>query len=197
MIQLLKSNQIEIITTQRMTTAFLVVVVLFLLIACNAKETEFTGAVADRSAIPQLHATDVSTVVSDSGITRYRINTPQWDVYDKASQPYSEFPAGVRLERFDEQLNVDANVHSNYAKFYEREQLWELKGNVRATNIQGELFETELLFWDQRKELIYSDSLIKITTAEYIIIGVGFESNQEMTRYAVKQTQYVLPVKDE
>ncbi|MCE1156782.1 MAG: LPS export ABC transporter periplasmic protein LptC, partial [Bacteroidales bacterium] len=112
-------------------------------------------------------------------------------------QPYWEFPVGIHLERFDEQLNVDANVHCLYARFYEREQLWELKGKVRATNIQGELFETELLFWDQRMEKIYSDSLIKITTAEYIIIGMGFDSNQEMTKYNVRQTQYVFPVQDE
>jgi|ThiBio_inoc_biof_1041523.scaffolds.fasta_scaffold01144_5 LPS export ABC transporter protein LptC len=181
----------------RMTTALLVVVVLFSFISCGSKDTELAEAVSDRATLPQLHAQAITTVISDSGITRYRINTPQWDIFDKAAQPYWEFPVGIHLERFDEQLNVDANVHCLYARFYEREQLWELKGKVRATNIQGELFETELLFWDQRMEKIYSDSLIKITTAEYIIIGMGFDSNQEMTKYNVRQTQYVFPVQDE
>jgi LPS export ABC transporter protein LptC len=180
-----------------MTTAFWVVVVLFSLQACARNEKEFIAAVEDRSVIPQLHVRDVTTVVSDSGITRYRINTPQWDIYDKAIQPYWEFPAGVHLERFDENLIVDANVHSLYAKYHERDQLWELKGNVRATNIQGELFETELLFWNQRTERIYSDSLIKITKPEYIIIGVGFESNQEMTQYQLRQTRYVISVDED
>ncbi|MPM84714.1 Lipopolysaccharide export system protein LptC [bioreactor metagenome] len=146
--------------------------------------------------MPRLHALQVTTVISDSGITRYRINTPQWDIYDKSNQPYWEFPAGVHFERFDEQLNVDANIHCEYAKFLENEQLWELKGNVRATNIQGELFETEHLFWNQRAEKIYSDSLIKITQANYIITGKGFESNQEMTRYQVKNTTGVIPVQE-
>jgi LPS export ABC transporter protein LptC len=181
----------------RMTTALLVVVVLFSFSSCGSKDTELTDAIGDRATLPQLHAREITTVVSDSGITRYRINTPQWDIFDKASQPYWEFPAGIHLERFDEQLAVDANVHCLYARFYEREQLWQLKGNVRATNIQGELFETELLFWDQRMEKIYSDSLIKITTPEYIIIGVGFDSNQEMTKYNVRQTQYVIPVQED
>ena len=191
------TNQFTTTLYKRMTTALLVVVVLFSMNACMSGETDFTDAVEDRAQIPQVHATDVTTVVSDSGITRYRINTPQWDVFDKAEQPYWEFPAGIHLERFDEQLKIDANVHALYAKFLEREQLWELKGKVRATNIQGELFETEQLFWNQRSEIIYSDSLIKITTAEYIIVGVGFESNQNMTRYSVKQTQYIFPVQEE
>ncbi len=180
-----------------MTTAFWVVVVLFSLTACNSKEPVLAEAISDRAAMPYLHATDITTVVSDSGITRYRINTPQWDIFDKAVHPYWEFPVGIHLERFDEQLRVDANVHCLYAKYLERDQLWELKGKVRATNIQGELFETELLYWNQRTEQIYSDSLIKITKAEYIIIGVGFESNQDMTKYFVRQTQYILPVKEE
>lgn len=146
--------------------------------------------------IPRLHALQVTTVISDSGITRYRINTPQWDIYDKSNQPYWEFPVGVHFERFDEALNVDANIHCEYAKFLENEQLWELKGNVRATNIKGELFETEQLFWNQRNERIYSDSTIKITQENYIIQGVGFVSNQEMTKYQVMNTTGVIPVEE-
>ena len=177
-----------------MTTAISVVVVLFLLVSCSTNETEQIDPVLNRAEIPRLHALQVTTVISDSGITRYRINTPQWDIYDRSNQPYWEFPVGVHFERFDEELNVDANIHCEYAKFLENEQLWELKGNVRATNIQGELFETEHLFWNQRSEKIYSDSLIKITQENYIINGVGFESNQEMTKYQVKNTTGVIPV---
>lgn len=181
----------------RMTTALMVVVVLFNLFACSKSDNEQIEAVIDRAAIPRLRALDVNTVISDSGVTRYRIVTPQWDVYDRASQPYWEFPVGVHFERFDEQLKIDANIHCNYARFLEQEQIWHLKGKVKATNIQGELFETEELYWNQRTERIYSDSLIKITQANYIIIGIGFESNQVMTQYEVRNTQAVLPVEDE
>lgn len=179
-----------------MTTAFGVVVVLFLLFSCKSNVTEHIEPVLNRADMPRLHSQNVTTVISDSGITRYRINTPQWDIYDRSNQPYWEFPYGVHFERFDEQLVVDANIHCEYAKYLENEQVWELKGNVRATNIQGELFETEQLFWDQKKEKIYSDSLIKITQEDYIIIGKGFESNQEMTKYQVKQSHGVIPVNE-
>lgn len=172
------------------------VVVLFLLFSCHSTVPQQTDPVLNRSEMPRLHSRDVTTVISDSGITRYRINTPQWDIYDRSAQPYWEFPYGVHFERFDEQLVVDANIHCEYARFLENEQLWELRGNVRATNIQGELFETEQLFWNQKTEKIYSDSLIKITQENYIIIGMGFESNQEMTKYQVKQSQGVIPVEE-
>ncbi len=172
----------------------MIVVVFFFTVACNNEKPETIGAVVDRSTLPKLHATEITTVISDSGITRYRISAPCWNVYDKASQPYWEFPNGIHFERFDLNLKVDANIHSQYAKFDENRQLWELKGKVRATNIRGELFETEQLFWDQRGERIYSDSLIKITKVNQIITGIGFESNQSMTQYTIRLPQGVFPV---
>jgi len=179
-----------------MTTTTLVVVVLFLVASCSKNEVGKVAAVVDRTSLPKLHVTQVTTVISDSGITRYRISAPQWDVYDKASQPYWEFPLGVHFERFDENLKVDANIHCKYAKFKEYEQLWELKGNVRMTNIKGELFETEHLFWNQREERIYSDTIVKITQATHIINAIGFESNQQMTKYMFRATKGNFAVED-
>lgn len=178
------------------TTAILVVVVLFFALSCTNNEVEKIDAVLDRAAMPRFHATEITTVISDSGITRYRISAPQWDVFDRANQPYWEFPAGIHFERFDENLKVDANIHSKYAKFNENEQLWELKGNVRMTNIRGELFETEHLFWNQREERIYSDTIVKITQAKHIINAIGFESNQQMTKYMFRETRGIFPVED-
>ena len=178
------------------TTASLVVVMLLFLLSCSQKEVDKTAAVIDRSTMPKLHAKEITTVISDSGITRYRISAPQWDVYDRANDPYWEFPKGIHFERFDESLKVDANIHSRYAKFKENEQLWELKGQVRMTNIKGELFETEHLFWNQREERIYSDTIVKITQAVHIINAVGFESNQQMTKYVFRETRGIFPVNE-
>jgi len=181
---ILKNNK----TNFSVSTIFMVVVMLFFMIACSSKEeADKIGAIVDRSALPQLHATEITTVISDSGITRYRISASRWDVYDKASKPYWDFPNGIHFEKFDANLKVDANIHSQYARFNENEQLWELKGKVKAMNLQGELFETEQLFWNQREERMYSDSLIKITQVSQITTGIGFESNQNMTRYTIRK----------
>lgn len=165
--------------------------------ACSKESPEKIAAVVDRSSLPQLHATEITTIISDSGITRYRIFAPRWDVYDKASQPYWDFPNGIHFEKFNLDLKVDANIHSQYARFKENEQLWELRGKVRATNLQGDLFETEQLFWDQRLRRIYSDSLIKITQISHIITGIGFESNESMTNYTIRKPQGIFPVTEE
>ncbi|OIP83674.1 MAG: LPS export ABC transporter periplasmic protein LptC [Porphyromonadaceae bacterium CG2_30_38_12] len=178
------------------TIATMAIVILFEFSCSPKSEVEKIAAIKDRTTIPKLHATEITTVISDSGVTRYRISAPQWDVFDKASQPYWEFPLGVHFERFDENLKVDANIHSKYARYLEYDKLWELKGNVRMTNIQGELFETEHLFWNQNFEKIYSDTVVKITQKTHIIYALGFESNQQMTKYLFKSTTGIFPVEE-
>ena len=178
--------------------AFCCFFLLMLVASCssNDEKAEKIAAISDRSKLPRLHATEITTVISDSGITRYRISAPRWDIYDRAMPPYWEFPNGIHLERFDQTMKVDANIHSLYAKFNENEQLWELRGKVKAINLQGELFETEKLFWNQRLEKFYSDTLIKITQATRIITGIGFESNQTMSKYLIMRPEGIFPVDD-
>lgn len=171
---------------------------LFVLLAsCRKNEVKIQREVlAERSAVPMLDANEVTTLISDSGITRYRISAGRWQIYDKAQPPYWEFVQGIYIERFDEQLEVNASLRSDYARYDEDAQLWRLEGNVYAVNQEGEIFETPLLFWSQKDERVYSDSTIRITRENSIIVGVGFESNQEMTRYTIMRPTGVIPIKD-
>ena len=174
----LKSKNInKILTTAN------VVGILFFMIACGGKKTEVIGAIEDRKQMPQLHASEITTIISDSGVTRYRMSAPIWNVYDKAEPSYWEFPEGVHLERFDTDLNVDANIRSQYAKYFDKEELWELRKNVDATNLEGERFETERLYWDQKKEEIYSDTIVKVTQKTGFIYANSFVSDQTLSKY--------------
>lgn len=154
--------------------------------SCTKEKAEKIGAIVDRSKIPQLHATDIVTVISDSGITRYRISTARMDVYDRAESPYWEFPKGVFVEQFDKNLKVITNMNCQYARYNKNKQLWDLRGKVKMTNVKGQLFETERLFWNERDEKFYSDTIVKITQANSIINAVSFESNQAMTQYTFR-----------
>ena len=65
------------------------------------------------------------------------------------------------------------------------------------SNIRGQLFETSLLYWNQRDAKFYSDSAITITDATRIIKGVGFDSNQDMTNYHIRRIKGVFPVQND
>ena len=184
-------------TIKRITRVVLLLLICFSVYSCAKKEIRHrASAIADRKAMPALAGDEVTTLISDSGITRYRIKAKKWLVYDKADTPYWEFPEGVYLEKFNLNLEADATVEADYAYYNEPAQRWMLRGNVQAVNLQGEKFETPLLYWDQPSESVYSDSSIVITREASIIKGVGFRSNQEMTQYTILRPTGVFPIKE-
>ncbi|MDR2385372.1 MAG: LPS export ABC transporter periplasmic protein LptC [Tannerella sp.] len=129
--------------------------------------------------------TNVNTLVSDSGITRYKLIAQTWLIFGRAKEPYWLFPDGVYCERFDTVFNVEASIKADTAYYYERRKLWKLEGHVDISNFKGERFQTSQMFWDQNKGTIYSDSFIKVTKGEFINEGIGFRSNQDISIYDI------------
>ncbi len=80
------------------TTTFAVVVML-LMASCGKENKEVVEVTFDPENTYTLRTTDVSSLISDSGITRYRMNAKEWLVFGgKAKEPYSYFPQGVYVE---------------------------------------------------------------------------------------------------
>lgn len=188
-----KNNKIQPLS---ITVALMATVMLLFVCSCSQKEEGGVDPV-NTSLVPTMKTENVESLISDSGITRYKFITKEWLMYSKSQSPYWHFPKGIYVEKFDSVFHVEASIEADTAYFWEQKKLWELKGNVRVKNIQNEKFETQLLFWDQNQQRIYSDSTIRIEQPERIIIGKGFESNEQMTRYTIRETNGIFSVREE
>ncbi|MCM1519592.1 MAG: LPS export ABC transporter periplasmic protein LptC [Lachnoclostridium sp.] len=147
----------------------------------------------DPETTPTMQTRNVETLISDSGITRFRITAPVWFVYDEAAEPTWKFPESLLLERFDDKMNVEATVSSDSATYLKNRQIWRLDGNVVIRNTAGERFLTEQLFWDQRLHKVYSDSFIHIERTDKTLEGYGFTSNEQLTRYTINRVSGIFP----
>ena len=183
-------------TIQNITAAFLAAVMFLLLSGCSSSKKNLTDAILERDSLPTMQSLGVTTLISDSGITRYKIITEEWNIFDKKNPPHWAFEKGIYLEKFDTLLRIDANILADTAYYYEKKKLWELRGNVKILRQQGDKFETQQLFWDERNKKIYSDQYIRIEQPDKAIAGYGFESNQELTEYEIKNTEGVFTIED-
>lgn len=165
--------------------------------SCSNGSVGQSGQSEPREKTAALITDSVSTLISDSGITRYRIEAPQWLVYDKTDPPYQEFPSGIYMEQFAEDLTVKAQLKADYAYYDEKAQQWTLRGNVHALNREGETFDTPEMKWNQESHRVYSDTTIHIVREKSIIEGVGFDSNEEMTKYTILNPTGVFPINEE
>ncbi|GAE17696.1 hypothetical protein JCM6294_479 [Bacteroides pyogenes DSM 20611 = JCM 6294] len=178
------------------TIAFGAIVMLLLFSSCNDKKKALGVAITERDSLPVLNTLGVTSLISDSGVTRYRIKTEEWLVYDRKRPSYWAFEKGVYLEQFDSLLHVEASIKADTAYYYDREKLWKLMGHVDIRNRKGERFNTELLYWNQNDRKVYSDKFIRIQQPDRIITGYGFDSNEQMTVYVIHNIGAVIDVDD-
>lgn len=164
--------------------------------SCGEEKHPLLPGTLDPERFPTMRTTDVSTLISDSGIVRYKITAPLWLMFEEARRPQWRFPKGLHLEKYDNFFRRDATVDCDSATFFKEEQLWRLDGYVRIANIANEKFLTRQLFWDQRHHKIYSDSFIHIEKSDRIIEGYGFESDERMTNYRVRNVSGIFPIED-
>ena len=170
---------------------------LFLSVSCSGGKEPVTDAITNRDSVPVMVTRDVSTYISDSGVVRYKIITDEWRVYDRLDPSMWTFEQGIYLEKFNNDLSIEAVIIADTAYYYDKQELWELRGNVHIENEQDEEFDTQLLFWNQKTKRVYSDLYIRIRQQKRIITGIGFTSNQDFTRYTIKNTQGIFPIKEE
>jgi len=161
--------------------------------ACSDDKKDVIAGKIDPERFATMTTTDVSTLISDSGVIRYHITAPRWLVFDEAKEPHWRFPDGLFLEKFNESFVQDASITADSAIYFKDKQLWRLDGYVEITNPIGERFLTHQLYWNQKEQKVYSDSFIHIERSGRIIEGYGFVSNDRMTKYEVLEVSGIFP----
>lgn len=164
--------------------------------SCDEEKHETISISADPETFPTMKSTNVVTMISDSGYTRYQITTPLWMMFEEAQEPHWNFPQGLYVVKYDNNMMENGNFTADTAFYWSRRKLWQFDRNVRMKNINGDKFLTQQLFWDQNGRKIYSDSFIHIERADRIIEGYGFESNEAMTEYTIRRPSGIFPTKD-
>lgn len=166
-------------------------------LSCAGDKKELAAAVENRDSMPVMRTINVETLISDSGVIRYRMKTKEWLIFDRLKPSRWSFEKGIYLEQFDSVHKVEASIKADTAYYYDKQRLWELRGHVDIHNRKGEKFNTELLFWNQSTEKVYSDKFIRIEQPDRIITGHGFDSNQQMTVYTIREMEGIFYVDEE
>lgn len=143
----------------------------------------------DTTLLPMMYAYNIQSLVSDSGRLKVRLTSKEYQTYITDTSSYWIFPYGLFLERFTDELETDAEIVCRYAKYFEKKEFWELRDSVVAKNAENEVFETELLYWNQKDGTVYTDEYIQIIRpGKDTIEGMGFTSNQNFTKWEITNT---------
>ena len=151
-----------------------------MLLACK-NDIKEVNALAEREKRPDMTGENLELVYSDSARIKYRVLAPEYIKVNREQEKYEEFPKGIHVLSYDPAGKMIGSIKAKYAKKLEDEMLWEARNEVVIINAEGKKLETELLYWDMKKELIYSDRYVKLSADGQIIEGNnGFHSDQNL-----------------
>jgi LPS export ABC transporter protein LptC len=146
--------------------------------------------------LPSVTTRNLNTVFDDSGKVQLILKTPILEKYDNVKEPYTEFRLGLNVLFYDGNPEPVGSVTAKYGKYIESKKLWELRDSVVVINKNNEKLETELLYWNQQKDLIYTERFVKFTTEDQIITGTGFESDSHLTKRKISHPSGIIYIND-
>ena len=137
----------------------------------------------------------LETIYSDSAIIKVRVTAPVLHKYINP-KPITELPSGINIDFYDDNLNVVSKLRAKYAIHYEQDKKWIASNDVIVLNKKGEQLNTEKLVWDEETGKLTSDEFVKITTPDEIIMGKGFEADQDFNSYKIFKVTGNITVKE-
>ena len=136
---------------------------------------------------PLMEATNVLELFSDSAKLKFQLSAPLQQQFENGDFIW---PNGVKVTFYsaDGKKTVINTLTAKYGKSDKAKNLYIMRGNVQVANVpQQQRMDTEELFFDKTKQLIYTDSamFVKVTTPTEYLTGYGLTANQSFSRYQI------------
>jgi LPS export ABC transporter protein LptC len=139
---------------------------------------------------------NVTINYNDSGRLKAKIFAKQLIGYKKDGNDIVRMPKGVTGNFYNDEGKVESYLSAEKGISYQTQKITEVSQNVVVMNNKGEKLNTEKLIWDQKKQIIYTDKFVRITTKNEILTGEGMESKQDFSDWVIKKPRGVISIQD-
>jgi len=164
--------------------------------SCQKKE-EVKGNLIIQD-LPAMTSENLRTIYTDNGKTQLIMSAPVVEQYNEDQVARYEFPKGITVEFYDGNPTPKGTITSHWAHYSDADKIWELRDSVVAINKEkGSVLETELLYWNQASEKVWSDRFVKVTEKDQISMGTGFESDQKLENVKIKNYSGIIYVNNQ
>ena len=100
-------------------------------------------------------------------------------------QPALIFSDNLEVYFYNDSSQLQSTLMADYASIDEEKKIMFAKNNVILISIDDKRLETDELVWDEKKNKIYTDRKVKISTKKEVIFGEGFISTPDFKEYSI------------
>jgi LPS export ABC transporter protein LptC len=158
-----------------------------MLLSCENSMKEVQSLTTNQN-LPVQQGKEVEFIFTDSTKIQYRAYAVEFVETDSEEEGLlREFPKGGKIISYDKDEKTAWEIKANYAKHYPKNELWELRNDVVAKSADGKTINSELMFWDHKKKLIYSNQYTRIITDDgQVLEGTSFSADEDMEEFRLK-----------
>lgn len=158
--------------------------IFFILTSCEEDLTKANGTQSKN--FPSQIINNANIIQRDSGFVTMRATAPIIEKYELIDTPYVVAKRGINIQFFDKKKpKVPGRITAKYARFFETKKFYEAKGNVRITTNEGQKFAMQSVYWDQKKQRIYTHDTVFVTMEDgSTLVGAkGMTAKDDFSEY--------------
>ncbi|MDX2173106.1 MAG: LPS export ABC transporter periplasmic protein LptC [Bacteroidota bacterium] len=175
-----------------------IIISVFCLFQACTNDLKDVMALPSNKLSPSQVGDSVTMLYTDSAQLKIVLTANRLLLFNKnVSEPFTVLPKGFFITFFDEEEKISTTLRANYGVRFDKTERMEAKYAVEVVNKKGEKLETEHLIWDKTKKRIYTDAPIKITTPTQVITGKGLDSNEDFTKYEIREVTGIIKLKND
>ena len=128
--------------------------------------------------LPSNDVDEINLKYTDSGKIKAILISKKMFDYATIDFPFSEFPKGINLTLFDKNAKKTF-VTSKYAISYKQTGIIDLQGNVKIVSDEGQMLETQQLYYDQKNAWFFTERKFKFTSPKGVSNGQGIDFSKD------------------
>jgi len=172
--------------TQFRTISY-IITVSFLAVMMFSCENSITTVkeITRTDTLESVRANNIVFIRSDSGNIKIRLTAPVMKRFE-GKIVYTEFPEGFEAFFYDSTNKPSSRIKANFGVSYENTKLMIARNDVEVENFTTlEKMNTESLFWDQKKRIIFTRAFVKITSPDKVIFGDSLTASEGFDRRTI------------
>lgn len=158
--------------------------IFFIMTSCEEDLTK--GNNNKNKNFPSQIINNANIIQRDSGFITLKAKAPIIEKYELIDSPYIVAKKGIDIQFFDKKKpKIPGKITAKYARIFEYKKFYEAKGNVRITTNEGQRFAMQSIYWDQKKNRIYTRDTVFVTMEDgSTLIGAnGMTAKDDFSEY--------------
>ena len=137
----------------------------------------------------------IVSYLSQNGLMKAKLTAPLMLRY-QLDTPKTEFPKSLHVDFYDANTKIESQLSAKYGNYFENESKVFLKDSVVVFNVTGDTLHCRELYWDQRKELFYTEKNVIIQKPDQKIYGTGLTADQSFKWFTIKNAYGFINIAD-